>query len=79
MSSVNVKFLAKLGKSATETYSLLMEVYGDGSCTQVFMWIKTFKEGRGEIEDDPHPSRPCTSKTDANIEKVSEIVQKIVA
>jgi hypothetical protein len=25
----NVKFLAKLGKSATETYTLLMEVYGD--------------------------------------------------
>jgi hypothetical protein len=27
---VNVKFLAKLGKSATETYSLLIEVNGDG-------------------------------------------------
>jgi hypothetical protein len=26
---VNVKFLAKVGKSATQTYSLLMEVYGD--------------------------------------------------
>jgi hypothetical protein len=27
--SVKVKFLAKLGKSATETYTLLMEVYCD--------------------------------------------------
>jgi hypothetical protein len=26
---VNVNFLAKLGKSATEMYNLLMEVYGD--------------------------------------------------
>jgi hypothetical protein len=26
---VNVKFLTELGKFATETYSLLMEVYGD--------------------------------------------------
>jgi hypothetical protein len=26
---VNVKFLTKLGKSTTETHSLLMEVYGD--------------------------------------------------
>jgi hypothetical protein len=26
---VNVKFLAKLGKSATAKYNLLMEVYGD--------------------------------------------------
>jgi hypothetical protein len=35
---VNVKFLAKLGKSDTEMYSLLMEVYGDEclSHTQVF-------------------------------------------
>jgi hypothetical protein len=43
---------------------------------QVFEWFKRFNEGRGEIEDDPHPSRPCTSKTDANIEKVGEIVRK---
>jgi hypothetical protein len=50
---VNVKFLAKLGKFATETYGLLMEVYGDEyvSRTQVFVWFKRFKEGRGEIEE----------------------------
>jgi hypothetical protein len=50
---VNVKFLAKLGKFATVTYSLLMEVYGDEclSSTQVFEWFKRFKEGRGEIEE----------------------------
>jgi hypothetical protein len=48
-----VKFLAKLGKFATETYSLLMEVYGDEclSHTQVFEWFKRFKVGRGEIEE----------------------------
>jgi hypothetical protein len=48
---VNVKFLAKLGKSATEMYNLLMEVYGDEclSCTQIFEWLKRFKVGRGEI------------------------------
>jgi hypothetical protein len=66
-----VKFLTKLGKSTTEVYNLLMEVYGDKrlSRAQVFEWFKRFKEGRGEIEDDPSPSRPCTSKTDANIDK----------
>jgi hypothetical protein len=38
---INVKFLAKLGKFATETYSLLMEVYGDECLTrtQVFEWF----------------------------------------
>jgi hypothetical protein len=74
---VNVKFLAKLEKSATETYNLLIEVYGDEclSHSQVFEWFKRCKEGLGEIEDDPTPSRPCTSQTDANIGKVGEIVR----
>jgi hypothetical protein len=74
----NVKFLAKLGKSTADTYNLLMEVYGDEclSCTQVFKWFKRFKEGRGEIEDYPCPGWTCTSKTDANIEKVGETVRK---
>jgi hypothetical protein len=42
---VNVKFLATLGEYATETYSLLMEVYGDEclSRTQVFKWFKSLK------------------------------------
>jgi hypothetical protein len=59
---VNVKFLAKLGKSATETYNLFMEAYVNEclSCTLVFEWFKRFKGGRGEIEDDPCSGRPCT-------------------
>ena len=35
-----------------------------------------FKEGREEIGDDQHPSRPSTSKTDANIGKVGETVRQ---
>jgi hypothetical protein len=72
---VNVKFCVKLGKSASETYDLLKKDYGDEclSCTQVFEW---FKEGREEIGDDQQISRPSTSKTDANIEKVGEIARK---
>jgi hypothetical protein len=57
---VNVKFLAKLGKSAIETYNLSVDVYGDEclSRPQVFEWFKRFKEGRGQIEGDPRPGRP---------------------
>jgi hypothetical protein len=77
---VNVKFLAKLGKSATEMYNLLVEVHGDEclSHTQVIEWFKKFKEGRGEIEDDPHPGRTCTSKTEA-LKKSVKLFEKIVA
>ena len=75
---VNVKFCVKLGKSTTETYHLLKKVYGDEclSRTQVFEGFKRFKEGREEIGDDQCPSCPSTSKTEANIEKMGEIVRQ---
>jgi hypothetical protein len=68
----------KLGKSATETYDMPKNFYGDEclSRTQVFEWFKRFKKGREEIGDDQRPGRPSTSKTDANIEKVGEIVRQ---
>jgi len=75
---VNVKFCVELVKSATETSDLLKRVYGDEclSRTQVFEWFKRFEEGREEIGDDQRRGRPSTSKTDANIEKVGEIVRQ---
>ena len=74
---VNIKFLTKLGKSATETYNLLTEVYGDQclSRTQVFEWFKKFKEGREDVGDDPKSGRPSTAKTQENVEKVARIVR----
>ena len=62
---VYIKFLTKLGKSATETYNLLTEVYGDQclSRKQVFEWFKKFKEGREYVGDDPKSVRPSTAKT----------------
>jgi len=74
---INVKFCVKLGKPTIETHYLL-KVYGDNcpSRTQVFEWFKGFKEGREEIRDDQHPGRSSTSKTDANIQKVSENVRQ---
>ena len=66
---VNVKFLTKLGKSATETYNLLTEVYGDQCLfrTQVFEWFKKFMEGREDIGNDPKSGRPSTAKTQENV------------
>jgi len=70
---VNIKFLTKLGKSATVTYNLLTEVYGDQclSRTQVFEW---FKEGKEYVGDDPKSGLPSTAKTEENVEKVARIV-----
>ena len=75
---INLKFLVKLKKSATECYQLLKEVFGDNtlSRTRVFEWHRRFSEGREEVEDDERPGRPVTSRTEEKIQKVSEIVRK---
>ncbi|KAJ8943370.1 hypothetical protein NQ318_002603 [Aromia moschata] len=68
---VNLKFLVKLGKTFTEAYAMLKEVYGNEclSRTQVFEWFKRFKEGCEMTENDPRPGPTSRSKTDENIEK----------
>ncbi|GFS77214.1 protein GVQW3 [Trichonephila clavipes] len=72
-----VKFHFKLGKTATETYNLLKEVYGSEclSRARVFEWFKRFNDGRQDVEDDSRPGRPSTSKTDENVEKVASFIR----
>ncbi|GFS78965.1 protein GVQW3 [Trichonephila clavipes] len=72
-----VKFHFKLGKTTTETYNLLKEVYGSEclSRAQVFEWFKHFKDGRQDVEDDSRPGRPSTSKTEENVEKVASLIR----
>ncbi|XP_025160560.1 putative uncharacterized protein FLJ37770 [Harpegnathos saltator] len=71
-----VKFHMKLGKSATETYLLLKEVYGNEclSHARVFEWFKRFQDSR---EDHSRLDRPSTSKTDENIEKAGTRFQSV--
>ncbi|KAJ8935777.1 hypothetical protein NQ318_017670 [Aromia moschata] len=75
---VNLTFLVKLGKTFTEAYAMLKEVYGNEclSRTQVFERFKRFKEGRETTEDDPHPGRLSTSKTDENIETFGKLIRE---
>ena len=42
-----IKFCFKIGKTATETYQLLYQTYGEDALgsTQVFDWFRRFKEG----------------------------------
>ena len=50
-----IKFCFKIGKTATETYQLLQQAYGEDAMgrTQVFDWFRRFKEGRTFFESDP--------------------------
>jgi transposase len=73
---INIKFCAKLGKSASETLQLLKEAYGAAAMkkTSVFEWHKRFKEGRDDVKDDQRSGRPKTRRTEENVEKVRKLV-----
>ena len=72
-----MKFLAKLGKTPSESFAMLQQVYGEEtmSRTRAFEWHKRFKEGWEEVEDDPRSGRPSTSRTVDNIERVEQMVR----
>ena len=74
---INLKFLVRLGKTPTETFNLLQQVYGDAtmSRTRIFEWHKRFREGREDVEDDPRSGKPTTSRTNENVERVREKVR----
>jgi hypothetical protein len=50
----NIKFLAKLKKTATETYKLLHEVHGEDTLSRarVFEWHRRFLGRREDAEDE---------------------------
>ena len=74
---INLKFLVRLGKTPTETFNSLQEVYGDAtmSRTQIFEWHKRLREGREDVKDDPRSGKPTTSRTNKNVEHVREKVR----
>jgi len=72
-----IKFCFKIGKTATETYQLLQQAYGEYAMgrTQVFDWFRRFKEGRTSVESDPRSGRPSTSRNEEMFGKVKTIVR----
>jgi transposase len=73
----DIKFCAKLGKSASETLQMLTEAYGADAVktSSVFEWHKRFEEGWEDVKDDERAGRPKTHRTDENAEKVRKLVR----
>jgi transposase len=65
---INIKFFAKLGKSASETLQMLTEACGANAMktSSIFEWHKRFKEGREDVKDDERTGRPKTHRPDEN-------------
>ena len=67
-----IKFCHKLGKTATETYQMLLLAYWDETISRarVFEWYKQFKEGRSIVESDEREGHPSTSRNEEIIQKI---------
>jgi len=73
---INMKFCFKLQKSAKETHIMLKLVYGDAVVTMktVYKWFGRFRNGCESVEDEERSGCPSTSKTQENVERVSEMI-----
>ncbi|KAJ4447653.1 hypothetical protein ANN_09660 [Periplaneta americana] len=76
---VNIKFCYKLGKTATETHGMLVQVYGREAVSRkcVYEWFKRFREGKETIENEPRSGRPLTSRTPEMIEKLRQMLAQV--
>jgi len=74
----NIKFCFKLGKTFTETYELMKQVYKNDclSRSQVHDWFQQFKNGRENVFDQERSGRPRIGKSDKNVEKVRQAIVK---
>jgi len=70
-----IKFCLKIGKTATETYQLLQQAYGEDSMghTQVFDWFRRFIGCRTSVDSDPRSGRHSTSRNEEIIAKARKI------
>ena len=56
---------------------MLKLVYGDAAVTMktVYKWFERFRNGCELVEDEGRSGRHSTSKTQENVERVSEMIQ----
>src|SRR5215475_15870077 len=52
--------MAQVGKTATETHEMLVQVYGTKAVSRkcVYDWFKCFRDGKETSEDEPCSGRP---------------------
>ncbi|UYV78830.1 hypothetical protein LAZ67_16002927 [Cordylochernes scorpioides] len=74
---VRVQFCFKLKKSATETYELIKEAFGDAalSRSRTFQWFSRFQKGREKLNDDQHTGRPRSLRCEENKLKIKELIK----
>lgn len=72
----NIKFCVKLGKSATATFEMLQQAYGEEAMSRArcFDWHSRFRNGRTSLDDDERSGRPSTSTSQEMVGEVERMV-----
>jgi AraC-like DNA-binding protein len=75
---VYVTFRQKLGETATETYEMLQQAFGETalSRSKTFEWYSRLKNGRMSIADDRHTGRPSTALTKEIVDRVNAVIRR---
>jgi hypothetical protein len=73
---INIKLCVQIGKSASETVSLLTLTYCeyDMNKSNAFEYQRQFREGREDVKDDSRNEQPKTQRTGANVDRVGTLV-----
>ena len=71
-----IKFRAKLGKSYTDINQLIQQAYVDSALlfSQVWRWLKMFKEGQEEVTNKPRSGWSSTSHNEQNGTRVHDLL-----
>jgi len=73
----NIKFCFKIGKTFTETFQLMKQVYGDDCLSRsiVHELFQRFQSGREDINYDENVGQPKSVITENSIETVREFIK----
>ena len=72
-----IKVCFKTGLSATEILVLVREAYGNEGLdrSNVSRWYSQFRDGRELVENDERSGRPKSTRMEANIVAVADLVK----
>jgi hypothetical protein len=73
---INIKFCFKLGKTFTETYEVMENIYGDQCMSRrhCYEWFKRFMDSQQSTHDEPRLGQRSTLCNETHVTQFCEFV-----